>query len=601
MTSRPTRGPTSRRANPRALTWAPIAVALLAIVAYANGVAAGWTSDDQYIIVGNPLVHRASVVWGAFTHPYWPSGLGWGQYRPLPILGYALDWAVSGGAPWWFHLANLCWHAAAAVLVWRLAVALVGETGGLVAAALFAIHPVHVEAVASVVGRSELMMTVSVVAGLLAHRRGNRSAILWAALAVACKENGAVFIALALAHDALVAPGDGAAHARLADRLRERRPLYVGYGLVLAGYAVVLAALFHGHELAEPALLWVGMPASHRWLTMLALVPEYVRLLAVPLRLQIDYGPGIVAEQTSVTLAVVTGALMLAALLALAVLSRRRAPVVAFGLVWVAISLAPIANVLFPSGVVLAERTLYLPSVGAALLAGWLVARVAAVRPRPALATVAAVGVVLAARTWTRTPLWHDNKRLIVESLADEPNSYHLHVLAATVISLSGHWAEAAPQYREARAIYARDATSYRGGAECAIFVRDYAGAASLLDSAIALTPGDPRPWLRLADLAAYQNDWRGVIPAARHAYALAPDSLRAVDLVRMAGARLGDTAVIDTTFRRALADHPANARLRLAYARILHQRGDTVAASRTAMPALGEVMHDAPSRAATQ
>jgi len=585
------RGPTSRRAPTS--PW--VAVALLAIVVFANGIAAGWTSDDQYIIVGNPLIHRASVVWDAFTHPYWPSGFGWGQYRPLPILGYAIDWALSGGAPWWFHLVNIGWHAAATVLVWRLARALVGETGAFVAAALFAVHPVHVEAVASIVGRSELMMTVCVLAALLAHRRGDWSAIIWAALALACKENGAVFIGLAFAHDALVA-GDG---QRPRDVLRARRPLYVGYALVLAGYALVLAVLFHGRELAEPALLWSGMPASHRWLTMLALVPEYVRLLVVPVRLQIDYGPGIVSEQSSLTLAVLAGGTLLAALIALAIASRRRAPVVAFGLAWIGIALAPIANVLFPSGVVIAERTLYLPSVGAALVAGWLAVRLVAIRGRPVLGAVAVAGLLLAARTWTRTPLWHDNKRLIVESLADEPTSYHLHILAATVISLTGHWADAAPQYREARAIYARDATSYRGGAECAIAVGDFATAAALLDSAIALAPRDARPYLRLADVGIYRADWRAVIPAARRAYALEPDSLRAVDLVRIAGVRLGDTAIIDTTFRRALADHPANARLRLAYATLLHQQGDTAAAVALAMPGLGGRLHDAPTRPA--
>src|SRR3984957_7926233 len=128
--------------------------------------------DDPYIIVGNPLIHTPTVLWAAFTHPYWPQGLGWGQFRPLVTLAFALDWAVSGGVPWWFHLVNIAWHAVASVLVWRLARTLLPSQGALVAALWFAVQPVHVEAVSSVVERSELMAATFVLAGLLAHRQG---------------------------------------------------------------------------------------------------------------------------------------------------------------------------------------------------------------------------------------------------------------------------------------------------------------------------------------------------------------------------------------------------------------------------------------------
>jgi uncharacterized protein (TIGR02996 family) len=69
---------------------------------------------------------------------------------------------------------------------------------------------------------------------------------------------------------------------------------------------------------------------------------------------------------------------------------------------------------------------------------------------------------------------------------------------------------------------------------------------------------------------------------------------LRAVQLVQIAGGHLGDTAVVDTTFRRALADHPNDPRLRLAYATILHQRGDTAGAFRVGLPGIGTLMRDA-------
>jgi uncharacterized protein (TIGR02996 family) len=551
-----------------------LAIVCTAVVCYANAVTGGWTLDDPYIILGNSLVHSPTVTWAAFTHPYWPSGLGWGQYRPLVILAFALDWMVSGGAPWWFHLVNIIWHAVASVLVWRLARTLLPSAGALVAALWFAVQPVHVEAVSSVVGRSEIMAATFVLAGLLAHRQGQLRAILWYALALLSKESGAVLIGLALCSDLLWPPD-----------WRARRRLYAGYVVVLAAYAAVLTALFQGRALVQPALLWMGMPAIDRWLTMSGVIPHYVRLMIVPAQLLVDYGPAVVEPQYGLSLSVVVGLAIVVAWVAAVAIAWRRAPVVAFGLLWFVVSVAPITNILFASGVVLAERTLYLPSVGVAIVAGWAGDRLLTARFAVARAGLVTAGLLLAARTWTRTPLWHSNKSLIIGSLVEEPESYRIHTLAAAVLIQGGHWHEASDQYARARHVYANDPRSYRAGAECALTLHDTVTAATLLDSAIAIGPTDAAaPLLRLADIRDGRGDWHGVLVAARRAYALAPDSLRAVRLIQIAANRLGDTAVVDTTFRRAIVDHPADPRLRLAYANVLRQRGDTAGASRVGL-----------------
>jgi tetratricopeptide (TPR) repeat protein len=565
-----------------------IIIACTAALCYANALAGGWTLDDPYIVVGNPLVHTPSVVWAAFTHPYWPAGLGWGQYRPLVILGFALDWAVSGGSPVWFHLVNVAWHVTASILVWRLARTLLPSPGDVIAALWFAVQPVHVEAVAGVVGRAEIMAATFVLAGLLAHAHGRRRAIIWYALALASKESGAVMVGLALCYDVLCT-------ADWKATLSLRRRLYAGYGAVLGVYGVVLAMLFHGRQLVQPALLWGGMPAITRWLTMCTVIPHYLRLMVAPAQLLVDYGPAIVEPQSGLTPSVIVGLLILGVWCAALAAAWRRAPVVAFGLLWFAVAILPIANIVFPSGVVLAERTLYLPSVGAALIIGWCAVRLLSARRLVVSVGLAVAGLLLAARTWTRVPLWHDNKSVIVGSLNDEPESYRMHMLAAMVLVQGNRWGDAGAQYARARHLYAKDATSYRAGAECAMAIHDLPTAARLLDSAIAIAPSDVRPVLRLADVRAGMGDWPGVMAAARRAYDMAPDSLRAVQLVRDAAGHVGDTAVVDTTFRRALADHPNNARLRLAYAALLHQRGDTAAAFNIAVPGIGAMVRDAP------
>src|SRR5207245_1978359 len=101
----------------------------------------GFAVDDLTIIVANPLVHGFSGVWRAFGASYFPPNIDVSAYRPLAVATYALDWTMRSTA--WFHAVNLTWHVAASVLVAALAGRWAGDTAGLVAGIVFAVHPVH--------------------------------------------------------------------------------------------------------------------------------------------------------------------------------------------------------------------------------------------------------------------------------------------------------------------------------------------------------------------------------------------------------------------------------------------------------------------------
>lgn len=555
----------------RRLPLAAVAVALVAALCYANSLANGYTFDDQYIVAGNDLVRAHSFV-GAFTHLYWPPVVGAGQYRPLVIASFVLDWGISHGAPWWFHLVNVLWHVAASVLVWRLLEQLMPPAGALAGALLFAVHPVHVEAISNIVGRSELMMTVGVLAALLAHRRGHWSAVPWFALAILSKESGIVFVGLAALHD-----------ARLTDdwrtTFRARRPLYAAYGAVAMAFAAVFHLVAGSGKIVVPALTWIGASTGARWLTMLGIVPEYARLLLVPLQLRVEYGPAVTMLATGLTLPIVLGVFLLVLAALVLVRSWQRAPVVAVGLLWFVIAISPVSNVLFPSGIVLAERTLYLPSVGAAMIAGWLVCWAAeSGRQRSAEWAVAAICLAFAVRSWTRTPIWHDNKAMFVESLRTEPESYRLHVMAALVFAKANRYDDAANEYRTARMIYTHNSAAYSGAAECALTAHDDVAAAALLDSAIAQSKDDYYGYMRLAEVREMQKDWPAALASAKQAVALAPDTIRVVDALALAAWHLRDFADADAAYRRAMADLPNNKHLRHDYAAMVRARDDTAA-----------------------
>ncbi len=459
-----------------------------ALLVYVNALANGFVLDDGGVIVRNPLVTSPASAWRAFALPYWPDALGGGQYRPLGILTFALDWQVSGGDPRWFHAVNLLWHGAATVLVGWLAFELLAPVAAGVATILFAVHPVHVEAVSNVVGRLEPMAAALVLAAVLAHRRSNPWAPAFFALALLSKESAIVFLALVVANDVVL-------ERDWRPTLRSRRWLYAGYGGVALTYTATVVAVFHDRAFRAPARGLAGADALERLEIVARVIPHYVRLLIAPAELSASYAPNVISPAPGFSLATAAGlAILVVFVLALAVVLRqRRWPVMAFSLIWVPLALAPVSNVLFASGVVLAERTLYLASVGACFAAGaaaerFLVSR----RPMVAAATVSVV-LAFGIRTWTRTPTWRDDRAYLLTLLTDHPESYEAHLAAGRVLKGANSLEQADRELAIARQLFPRDSVVFREAADVALRRQRPELAAALRDSA-RLAPTLPLP-----------------------------------------------------------------------------------------------------------
>jgi protein O-mannosyl-transferase len=448
------------------------AVALTAVVFYAGALWNGFAVDDLPIIVFNPLVSHASGIWRAFAAPYWPPELGGALYRPLVIATLALDRLIDGTV--WFHAVNLLWHAAVSVAVAVLARRLSDGAGALVAGVLFAVHPLHVEAVANVVGRAELMaalFTVLAVYAALANERVAWSAAAWS-LGLLCKENAAVVPALIV----------WAWMLGFARPDRRRVVVFVtSWVLIGAAYAVVRAIVRHpfaGYQNIAP--MFVGEPALAVRLTAVAALADVARLLVFPLTLRVDYSP---AERTVVSSPMdprfIVGALcglLWAALLIRAWGRGRR--VEALGLGWIGVAFLPVANLVFTVGFYVAERTLYLPSIGLVLaVAAWL-ARVPATRLRAIVAILVVLGGV---RTALRVPVWRSDATVTRSVLRDSPRSY-VGPKRMTALFLDRHDPERAlASARLAAELYDRDPTIFVTGSVAAFAAGNSAAADTML------------------------------------------------------------------------------------------------------------------------
>jgi tetratricopeptide (TPR) repeat protein len=193
---------------------------------------------------------------------------------------------------------------------------------------------------------------------------------------------------------------------------------------------------------------------------MLQVVPHWARLLLWPAHLQADYSPQEIVASSGLGPAELLGLALLAGAGALGWLARKRAPVVSFGLAWMALALLPVTNLLAISGVVLAERTLFLPSAGFVLAVGAAAAALLErIPPVPLLwrRAVMAAGVLAVAagvaRSAERHRVWRTNDYFAVRSSADAPRSYRMQQAYALVLFKLGYRDESFAVYRAAIAL----------------------------------------------------------------------------------------------------------------------------------------------------
>ena len=347
------------------------------------GIGNGFVFDDVPQVVENVRIQGLSRVGEILTSPYWPPPYAPELYRPVASLTVALQYIIGAGDPTIFRVVSYLLYALAAVGVFELARRVLPRSIALGIAALFAADPVHVEAVALAVNQGELIVACAALVSVLLYldrRRENAGAgtlsvrdwtvlsVLFAVGALA-KENGFIIPGLLVVAELFLVDADS-----FRDRLRTTWRGYAAMAAVgvvlLATRALVLSGNVTG---ALPAKAIAGLSLGERLLTMLQIVPKWVRLLAWPAHLQIDYSPNEIVASRSFGAHELLGLVLLVSLVAIAWLARRRARVVTFGLAWCAVALFPVSNIV-PTGIVLAERTLFLPSVGFLIAVGGVIA-----------------------------------------------------------------------------------------------------------------------------------------------------------------------------------------------------------------------------------
>ena len=459
-----------------ARSWTVLAgLALLVGLAYGDSLWNGFTMDDDFIVVGNPMVTGRGNLPRIFVTDYWAregssdhsvlhnSGL----YRPFVILTYALNDAVAGLTPWTFRLVNIVLHLLVSWFTFLLALRIgASRAGAACAAALFAVHPLHTEAVTGIVGRAELLMTLGMLAGLWWAARGRPWLSLIAfVFGLLSKEQAVMLPAVILLYEFCFGKG-------LPLSPRAVLSQYGGYAAVLGGYLFLRSAVLGG--LAPVPIPFIDNPLAHldgdaRMLGAVKVAGLYLWLCVWPAALSADYSYNAIPVPHSLLdpallFSLATWGGLVVWMIRSFVKGDRR---VAFCIGFTVLVFLPVSNLMIPIGTIMGERLFYLPSVGLCLLAGLGYERAtgqqSAVSGHPSaspvtrhwsLLLVVLICLALLARTAFRNLDWADNDRLWRSAAQAEPTSAKMQHYLGRAAQAAGDWDEALRRYQEALRIY---------------------------------------------------------------------------------------------------------------------------------------------------
>jgi len=494
-------------------------VLLFSFTLYANCLFGGFVFDDHPQVEQNPYVHSFQYLPKLLTTPMLANQgkqAAPNIYRPLTNILFLICFKLFGPSPLGFHLVNILLHCVVVLLVFLIGSRLFASDWiGLLAALIFAVHPVHSEPVAWINGVADPLMSalflfafwcyLDVGEKVANQRIGPMLALVISfALALFAKETAMVFPVLVILYE----------HLFRSDRLQTTcRTKLSRYAPVWIAFFAYLAVRVASVGRLVPSQMHSDITPLESLFSLLALIGQYCRKLLLPLPL-IAFYP--FQKSTSMQdTPVLLGALVTIALVLAFFALLRRAPLYSFAILWMGLTIAPTLNPSWMMAAVFAERYLYLPSVGFCWIAAGVVcglwSRSIATTPVARWLIVGATALLLLVaghETVARTFDWRSDRSLVVSTMNALPGSPQMHVLFGNFKWAEGDHEEAERQWNLALKLNPNsvEAIAYLGFA--ALQGQHYDQATQLLQRAIVMKPNFASPHIYLGQVYAAQQNW---------------------------------------------------------------------------------------------
>jgi tetratricopeptide (TPR) repeat protein len=553
--------------------WArgPIVVAL-GLVALTLGVYAGvcrssfMNYDDSIYVTANRQVQ------GGLSLP----GLRWActsfdaaNWHPLTWLSLQLDASLYGLCPFGFHLTNILLHAASTGLLLALLCRLTGRLWpSALVAALFGLHPLHVESVAWVAERKDVLSGFLAFLTLYAYARYTRNpgwvnyglTTLALALGLMAKPMLVTLPCLFLLLDFWPlgrfpsGPPGGALQPAAKSRITlEKLPWF-------ALAAVSSAVTVHAQNRAWAIRSLEEFPLSIRAGNAVIACVRYLLAAVWPSGLQPFYAHS--GQPSAVWILGLCG-LLLAIVTMVVLTSARSMPYFLVGWLWYLVTLAPVIGIIQVGMQAMADRYTYLPLVGIFIMASWGAAELAARRRVPARAAAACASVVVAAfaiAAWHQASFWKDGITMWRHALDCEPGSSFAHYNLGSALAKEGRFGEARDEFETALAINDRYAEAHNNLGLVLQKTGQLQAGLGHLRRAVEIAPKNPDAHFNLGQALAQMGMWPQAIDQYSEALRLEPDNALAHLNRGQALAQVGNPADAADEFRAALTIDPQNA-----------------------------------------
>lgn len=524
----------ARSSGARPIAWRRIVLLAILIgttLVYAKSFSYRFVYDDNYQIVNNDHLLSWHSLPLYFTQKFWSQipDNGSNLYRPFFLVWLRLNMALFGLNPWAWHVMTVMMHVLVTWLVYVLARKLLrNDFGALLAAAIFGLHPIHVEVGAWIAaGNESLDMALLLLAVLcyLKQRSRPKQRFLWLLLslllfgaAMLVKETGCVLPLLLIVYELTLGRDSPAAGQK---RTRWLRTL-VPYFAILVAYLIVRRIVMHAAFIPGEASLHEAV-LSQPWLILL-----YLKMLVWPANLAVMYDFPYVSHITSWRFAAGLAVILICAALAWKT-RKHRSRLTIFAAAWFFVTLAPAlaAFSLAYKSESYHDRYLYLPSFAAVLLAGAALQRLVDSTGKIHRTLGCAVAILLltfmSIATWKQLNYWQNNYVLFERATEIAPQNERAAANLAAEMIYSGNFTSALQISERMMKLHPDSVLPVRPAALAAFLLQNFSLAETYYEKVIALDPREGRMYFYLGVTRIRLGRYPEAVEALQKAAVLSP------------------------------------------------------------------------------
>lgn len=363
-----------------------IIVGLVAFIVYSNSLSNAFVFDDESVVLSDPSITQLSNIPKFFTGQEGFHKVIGRYYRPVVSLSYTIDCAIWGLKPFGFHLTNVLIHVINSLIVLRILMLLFpGRRGSqskrsllipIVGALIFAVHPIHTEAVAWVSGRTDSLAFTFFGLSFIyflkyAHvdEQKNKSRYiflfgLYYVFALLSKEMAITLPFVILAYDVLI-------EKRSLKELKSRSMVYVLMFGVSILYLIARWLVLKDVPERESYNYFFGKDFATTFFTMFQTIPLYLRLLVYPVGLLYHYSGYSPYVNSFANDGVIFSLIVVVVMGTIVILCLKKHQFVSFSILFFFITILPVMNII-PTMNFVAERFLYISSLSVVILIPYL-------------------------------------------------------------------------------------------------------------------------------------------------------------------------------------------------------------------------------------